>query len=185
MRRRARCVALRDECVARCSLGARGCGRAAPLRPPPAAAPHVPPRRRGAEHAAPTATAAARAAGRFGTVSVYVPQGSRASVAIFLSGDGGWELGVINMARALRDVGRGGDRRRHAPLPREPRLARRRRQRALPDDRGGLRALSHQVQKADRHERVPRAGARRLLLGRHGRVRDAGAVARPAPSPAR
>jgi type IV secretory pathway VirJ component len=45
------------------------------------------------------------AAGRFGTVSVYIPEGKPGSVAIFLSGDGGWELGVINMAKALRDQG--------------------------------------------------------------------------------
>jgi type IV secretory pathway VirJ component len=45
------------------------------------------------------------AAGRFGTVAVYVPQGKPRSVAIFLSGDGGWELGVINMARALEQMG--------------------------------------------------------------------------------
>ena len=45
------------------------------------------------------------AAGRFGTVSVYIPGGQPRSVAIFLSGDGGWELGVINMARALEDMG--------------------------------------------------------------------------------
>jgi type IV secretory pathway VirJ component len=44
-------------------------------------------------------------AGRFGRVSVYVPQAKVRSVAIFLSGDGGWELGVINMARALREAG--------------------------------------------------------------------------------
>jgi type IV secretory pathway VirJ component len=44
-------------------------------------------------------------AGRFGTVSVYIPEGKPQSVAIFLSGDGGWELGVINMARALRAMG--------------------------------------------------------------------------------
>jgi len=44
-------------------------------------------------------------AGRFGTVSVYIPAGTPKSVAIFLSGDGGWELGVINMARVLRDGG--------------------------------------------------------------------------------
>ncbi|HEX4618884.1 MAG TPA: AcvB/VirJ family lysyl-phosphatidylglycerol hydrolase, partial [Steroidobacteraceae bacterium] len=44
-------------------------------------------------------------AGRFGTVSVYIPARTPQSVAIFLSGDGGWELGVINMARALRDNG--------------------------------------------------------------------------------
>jgi type IV secretory pathway VirJ component len=45
------------------------------------------------------------AAGRFGTVSVYIPDGKPNSVAIFLSGDGGWELGVINMAKALRNTG--------------------------------------------------------------------------------
>ncbi|HVN44554.1 MAG TPA: AcvB/VirJ family lysyl-phosphatidylglycerol hydrolase [Steroidobacteraceae bacterium] len=44
-------------------------------------------------------------AGRFGTVHVYVPTGAPQSVAIFVSGDGGWQLGVVNMARALRDVG--------------------------------------------------------------------------------
>ncbi len=44
-------------------------------------------------------------AGRFGTVSVYIPDRKPDSVAIFLSGDGGWELGVINMAKALRDTG--------------------------------------------------------------------------------
>ncbi len=44
-------------------------------------------------------------AGRFGTVAVYIPPGKPRSVAIFLSGDGGWELGVINMARALEHTG--------------------------------------------------------------------------------
>ncbi len=44
-------------------------------------------------------------AGRFGTVAVYLPQGKPKSVALFLSGDGGWELGVINMARALQASG--------------------------------------------------------------------------------
>ena len=44
-------------------------------------------------------------AGRFGIAHVYVPEGKPRSVAIFVSGDGGWELGVINMARALRDMG--------------------------------------------------------------------------------
>jgi len=49
--------------------------------------------------------ARALGAGRFGIVHVYVPAGKPESVAIFVSGDGGWELGVINMARALRDMG--------------------------------------------------------------------------------
>ncbi|HXN80650.1 MAG TPA: AcvB/VirJ family lysyl-phosphatidylglycerol hydrolase, partial [Steroidobacteraceae bacterium] len=44
-------------------------------------------------------------AGRFGSVTVYIPDGKPRSVAIFLSGDGGWELGVISMARALTDMG--------------------------------------------------------------------------------
>ena len=43
--------------------------------------------------------------GRFGTLSVYVPQGRPKSVALFLSGDGGWELGVLDMAHALRQLG--------------------------------------------------------------------------------
>ena len=42
---------------------------------------------------------------RFGTVTVYVPEGTPRSVAIFVSGDGGWELGVVNMARALAGLG--------------------------------------------------------------------------------
>ena len=44
-------------------------------------------------------------AGRFGKVTVYIPEGEAKSVAIFVSGDGGWELGVIAMARALADMG--------------------------------------------------------------------------------
>jgi len=44
-------------------------------------------------------------AGSFGTVSVYIPAGTPQSVAIFLSGDGGWNLGVVNMAQALRNKG--------------------------------------------------------------------------------
>jgi len=44
-------------------------------------------------------------AGRFGKVTVYIPERTPRSVAIFLSGDGGWNLGVIGMARALTDMG--------------------------------------------------------------------------------
>ena len=44
-------------------------------------------------------------AGRFGKVTVYIPEGTPNSVAIFLSGDGGWNLGVISMAKALVDMG--------------------------------------------------------------------------------
>jgi len=68
---------------------------------PPAAAPAA-----SAQHptAAPQDSRALQT-GRFGTVHVYSPTGPPQSVAIFVSGDGGWELGVINMARALRSMG--------------------------------------------------------------------------------
>lgn len=39
--------------------------------------------------------------GPFGTVTVYTPEGKPDSVALFVSGDGGWQLGVIPMARQL------------------------------------------------------------------------------------
>jgi len=42
---------------------------------------------------------------RFGTVTIYQPTGAPQSVAIFLSGDGGWHLGVIRMAKALAEQG--------------------------------------------------------------------------------
>jgi type IV secretory pathway VirJ component len=44
-------------------------------------------------------------AGRFGKVTVYIPEGTPQSVAIFVSGDGGWNLGVVEMARALTNMG--------------------------------------------------------------------------------
>src|ERR1700757_2702591 len=69
-----------------------------------------------AEQAPPDGADAHLAAGRFGTVSVYIPEGKPKSVALFLSGDGGWQRGVINMARALRDQGAvvaGADTRRY------------------------------------------------------------------------
>lgn len=73
---------------------------------PPAAA-AAPVAAAGAHQAAvvPDGADAHIAAGRFGTVSVYIPAGKPRSVALFLSGDGGWELGVIGMAKALRDAG--------------------------------------------------------------------------------
>lgn len=44
--------------------------------------------------------------GRFGTVNVYVPQrDTPASVVLFVSGDGGWHLGVVRMAQELRAAG--------------------------------------------------------------------------------
>jgi len=42
----------------------------------------------------------------FGTVTVYKPaQAEPDSVALFVSGDGGWNLGVLSMARALANTG--------------------------------------------------------------------------------
>jgi type IV secretory pathway VirJ component len=58
-----------------------------------------------ADPPAPQAPARLMPAGSFGVVSVYIPAGTPKSVAIFLSGDGGWNLGVVNMAQALRDKG--------------------------------------------------------------------------------
>jgi len=43
--------------------------------------------------------------GRFGTVTVYRPAGTPRSVVLFLSGDGGWNLGVVGMARQLVQQG--------------------------------------------------------------------------------
>ena len=43
--------------------------------------------------------------GRIGTTTIYQPKGAPTSVVLFLSGDGGWNLGVIDMAKALRDRG--------------------------------------------------------------------------------
>src|SRR6185503_7104422 len=43
--------------------------------------------------------------GAAGRVTVYRPSGPPASVVLFVSGDGGWNQGVIPMARRLRDLG--------------------------------------------------------------------------------
>jgi type IV secretory pathway VirJ component len=41
----------------------------------------------------------------FGTVHVYAPAGAPSQVVLFISGDGGWNLGVIPMARRLQAEG--------------------------------------------------------------------------------
>jgi type IV secretory pathway VirJ component len=41
----------------------------------------------------------------FGTVHVYAPPGAPTQVVLFISGDGGWNLGVIPMARRLQAEG--------------------------------------------------------------------------------
>jgi type IV secretory pathway VirJ component len=43
--------------------------------------------------------------GRFGTVTLYRPAGTPKNVVLFLSGDGGWNLGVVGMARHLVQQG--------------------------------------------------------------------------------
>ncbi len=43
--------------------------------------------------------------GRFGTVTVYRPVGTPKSLVLFVSGDGGWKLGVVDMARHLTEQG--------------------------------------------------------------------------------
>ena len=41
----------------------------------------------------------------FGEVAVYRPASSPSQVVLFISGDGGWNLGVVSMAERLRDLG--------------------------------------------------------------------------------
>jgi len=43
--------------------------------------------------------------GAAGEVTLYRPEGDPVGVALVLSGDGGWNLGVVGMARRLRDLG--------------------------------------------------------------------------------
>jgi type IV secretory pathway VirJ component len=40
-----------------------------------------------------------------GPITVYQPNGTPRSVALFISGDGGWNLGVVDMARSLASHG--------------------------------------------------------------------------------
>jgi type IV secretory pathway VirJ component len=49
------------------------------------------------------ALAQTTAATPFGDVTIYKPSGKIESVALFLSGDGGWNLGVVPMARKLTE----------------------------------------------------------------------------------
>ena len=43
--------------------------------------------------------------GRFGDITVYRPSGEPRDVVLFLSGDGGWERGVLEMAQHLAEKG--------------------------------------------------------------------------------
>ncbi|MEO8635244.1 MAG: AcvB/VirJ family lysyl-phosphatidylglycerol hydrolase [Gemmatimonadales bacterium] len=51
------------------------------------------------------AEAAALRFGRFGEIAVYRPAGTPARTALFFSGDGGWNAGVVDMAHALAQGG--------------------------------------------------------------------------------
>lgn len=42
--------------------------------------------------------------GRFGTVHLYKPATNPTAVVLFVSGDGGWNLGVVDMARSLASL---------------------------------------------------------------------------------
>ena len=41
----------------------------------------------------------------FGDITLYTPAGKPRAVVLFLSGDGGWHLGVVSMARHLVEQG--------------------------------------------------------------------------------
>ena len=43
--------------------------------------------------------------GRFGKVIVYRPESKPAGIVLFLSGDGGWHLGVVGMAKHMVEEG--------------------------------------------------------------------------------
>jgi len=43
--------------------------------------------------------------GRFGTVVLYRGREHPSQVVLFISGDGGWNLGVVGMARAVAAAG--------------------------------------------------------------------------------
>jgi type IV secretory pathway VirJ component len=55
--------------------------------------------------AASSAAGAAMTFGRFGTVTVYDPPARPSRVVLFVSGDGGWNLGVVDMARRIAATG--------------------------------------------------------------------------------
>jgi type IV secretory pathway VirJ component len=83
--------------------GARADADAAKPKPAAQAAGHATPKPgTGGDAPAPAIPGEIRMSyGPFGEVTVYRPRGAVASVALFVSGDGGWNLGVVDMARHL------------------------------------------------------------------------------------
>ncbi len=85
---------------------------------------------------------------RYGTIAIYRPSGPIRSLVIFLSGDGGWHLGVVDMARRFATAGAlvaGVDVRKYLGLigPKDP---------AVPPANctsvaGDMEALSQQLQR--------------------------------------
>jgi type IV secretory pathway VirJ component len=59
----------------------------------------------GGVEGAPSASSRIMQVPGFGAVTVYAPPGQPAQVVLFLSGDGGWNLGVVPMAERLRQEG--------------------------------------------------------------------------------
>lgn len=53
----------------------------------------------------PIAVTALHMGGRFGDVTIYRPEGAATRMVLFVSGDGGWNLGVVGMARQLAAEG--------------------------------------------------------------------------------
>jgi type IV secretory pathway VirJ component len=77
-------------------------GTAAPKVATPAAGRAVPKPGTGGDAPAPALAGELKLSyGPFGEVTVYRPRGAVKSVALFVSGDGGWNLGVVDMARHL------------------------------------------------------------------------------------
>ena len=119
--------------------------------------------------------------GRFATVTLYRPAGDVKSVVLFLSGDGGWNQGVVDMAQALAARRRDGRRHRRAEAARQPRQG----WRSCVSPDGDLENLSHYIQGYAKLPTYHTPRARRLFVGRDARVRDARAGARRARSRAR
>src|SRR5258706_13362021 len=85
---------------------------------------------------------------RYGTVAIYRPSGPVRSVVIFLSGDGGWHLGVVDAARRFAAAGAlvaGVDVRKYQALikPRETPSA----PAGCTSVAGDIEALSQQLQR--------------------------------------
>jgi type IV secretory pathway VirJ component len=85
---------------------------------------------------------------RYGTIAIYRPLGPMRAVVIFLSGDGGWHLGVVDMARRFAAAGAlvaGVDVRKYLGFigPRDPEVP----PASCTSVAGDMEALSQQLQR--------------------------------------